>query len=141
MPKEILSELDSWIYGEWFILDPLETITEKDSTFNGFYVLQTKTDKHYLNSVTNLLTDKSSFAKTEMIKNCMFLPDIAVRLHNSENKIVDVMFSFYCDECKFICGENVFQSDCSLIRSKILQYAKLIFPNDRYIRVLSNQKH
>lgn len=133
--QSLLQKSDSLV---WHILDPMQK--DDKNVFHGFYVLETKqeSDTSIVNNLTKTLLNKDSFVETDMVKNCTFLPDLGFRVFCGKS-FVDVMFAFYCDECRIVYGNNTFQSDCEIIRKEILQQAKNAFPKDRYIRILLNK--
>jgi len=122
----------------WHILDPFEQTSNDAENFNGAFILQQKGDKNAA-AISKLLTSPSSFVKSDRIKESVFLPDLAMRMYADGKQSVDVMFSFYCNECKIISGDNIFQSDCQHIRKEVIENALKVFPLDKYLRVLSNQ--
>ena len=138
VPKEIITAISSADSIAYYILDPTERATESDETFNGTLVLLQK-DGNNAKAVYSLLSSPNSFVKSEVLKDCIFFPDLGIRLFSNGKQCADVMFSFYCNECKIISGEKHFQSDCQKIRKEIIRYFRNVFPTDRYLRVLSNQ--
>ena len=138
VPKEILKNIAAADSVAWYILDPMDRATENDETFNGTLILQQKGGIN-ANEVSSLLSSPSSFVKSDVFKDCIFFPDLGIRLFANGKQVADIMFSFYCNECKIISGEKHFQSDCQKIRKEIIGYFRNEFPTDRYLRVLSNQ--
>ena len=136
VPKEILSIIVDADSLSWYILDPLEQTSS--GSFDGAAILQQIEEKN-ATSISNLLTSPTSFVKSDRIKESVFLPDLAIRMYADGKQSVDVMFSFYCDECKIVCGDHSFQTDCRMIRKEIIENARKVFPLDKYLRVLSNQ--
>ena len=138
VPKEILNNITVADSVVWYILDPMDRAGENDETFNGTLVLQEKGVKD-ATEVSSLLSSSKSFTKSDVLKDCIFFPDLGIRMYVNGTQTVDVMFSFYCNECKIINGETRFQSDCQIIIKEIIGYFRNVFPKDRYLRVLSNQ--
>lgn len=104
-----------------------------------YVVLQKKeiTAPKQTKAVSDLIAGEKSFEKLDYIKNCTFLPDIALQI-NSGKKVLNILFSFYCSECMMLLdGKLVFRNDCSLIQSEIINLAKLIYPKDKYLRTIS----
>ena len=133
--KTLLQSADSLV---WYMLDPMQQ--DVKNGFNGFYILDKKAESDTVrikNLMHNLLRE-DMFLETDIVKNCTFLPDIGFRSLKGD-EFIDVMFSFYCDECKIIYGDNYIQSDCGIIRKEILAEAQKAFPKDRYIRILLNK--
>lgn len=122
-----------------YIIDPL-TKGDKDMERLGKYVVLQKkevTDEKQVKSVSNLIASEKSFEKFDYVKNCTFLPDIALQI-NSGKKTLDILFSFYCNECMMLIdGKQVFRNDCSLIQLEIINIARHIYPKDKYLRTIS----
>lgn len=138
IPKEILDKIVAADSLTWYIVDALGQPSASVETFNNTLILQQKGDKN-AKSVSSILSAPSSFVKSNRIKESVFMPDLGIRMFIDSKPAVDVLFSFYCEECKIISGENIFQSDCQRIKKDIVKNALNIFPTDKYLRVLSNQ--
>lgn len=121
------------------IIDPL-TKGDKDlERLSKYVVLQKKevTDEKQVKAVSDLIAGEKSFEKFDYVKNCTFLPDIALQI-NSDKKTLDILFSFYCNECMMLIdGKQVFRNDCSLIQPEIISMVRHIFPKDKYLRTIS----
>lgn len=121
------------------IIDPL-TKGDKDMERLGKYVVLQKkevTDEKQVKAVGDLIAGEKSFEKFDYVKNCTFLPDIALQI-NSGKKTLDILFSFYCNECMMLIdGKQVFRNDCSLIQLEIISIARRIYPKDKYLRTIS----
>lgn len=121
------------------IIDPL-TKGDKDMERLGKYVVLQKkevTDEKQVKAVSDLIAGEKSFEKFDYVKNCTFLPDIALQI-NSGKKTLDILFSFYCNECMMLIdGKQVFRNDCSLIQLEIISIARHIYPKDKYLRTIS----
>ena len=137
VPQEILKNIAAADSVTWFILDPMDRATENLETFNGTLVLLRKDEKETA-EISSLLTSPSSFVKSDVFKDCIFFPDLGIRMYVDDNQFVDIMFSFYCNECKIMSGEKTFQADCQIIRGEIIKLFRKKFPTDRYLRTLSN---
>lgn len=85
------------------------------------------------------LSYSKSFVKSDMVKECTFLPDIAIFFY-SKGQRVDFAYSFYCDLCRFIRGDKYQELDGELVRKTILQMACEVFPRDRYLRLLKRKE-
>lgn len=133
--QNVLHHTDSLI---WYILDPMQH--NETNGFHGLHVLDTQkeSDTVIVNDLKKILLDKDSFIQTDMVKNCAFLPDLGFRIFGSDTYI-DLLFAFYCNECRIIFDNNTLQYDSENIRRPILQQAKMAFPKDRYIRILLNK--
>ena len=139
LPAQIIENLTKVQSCEWYILDPWDS-TSVDNTFGDVRILQQSKQKSNLDSVVTIFSDTCSFVKTDIVKNCIFLPDIGIRLATSANENIDIIFSFSCNECVILLGNISFQSDCERIRNRVLTLAQKQFPQDRYIRTLLNKK-
>lgn len=121
-----------------FILDPLaEEKTGK--LLEKYVVLLDKpiTNKDVIDSIKKQLLGNKSFPEFDYAKNCTFLPDIAFVFYCKKGKL-NVLFSFYCNECKmFVGNKQEFSNDCSNIQSEIIGIARKIFPKDKYLRTIS----
>lgn len=121
------------------ILDPL-TKEKTDNHFLGKYAIlmqKSITDKGVNDSLKQLLLADKSFPKFDFAKNCTFLPDIAFVFY-CNNETLNVLFSFYCDECRMIISNKLeFSNDCSNIRSEIITISRNVFPKDKYLRTIS----
>ena len=138
IPKEILDNIVAADSLTWYIIDAFEQPSASVEAFNNSLILQQKGDKN-AKLVSAILSLPSSFVKSDRIKESVFMPDLGIRMFIDGKPAVDVLFSFYCEECKIISGENIFQSDCQRIKNDIVKNALNIFPTDKYLRVLSNQ--
>lgn len=139
LPQHILAILSKVKQCEWQIIDPWECDTSKHDIIDGSLVLQRAENNAQAVQVAQILADKCSFENTPMVKNCLFLPDVAIALSTHDGVRITVVFSFSCDECRIVSGNDVYQFDCLKIRKKILALAKTTFPNDRYIRFMLNR--
>lgn len=138
IPKDIQDQLSSSDSLSWYILDPMEQLEDISQSFNGALILQQKTDV-YITQISEFLLSPSSFSNSDLYKECVFLPDLGIRFYGKNNQTVDVMFSFYCNECKIISDKTIFTADCAKIRHQIIGYAKNVFPMDKYLRIMFNQ--
>lgn len=121
-----------------FILDPLAE-EKTDKLLEKYVILLDKpiTNKGVIDSIKKQLLGNNSFPKFDYAKNCTFLPDIAFVFHCKKEKL-NVLFSFYCNECKMWVNDNLeFSNDCSNIQSEIIGISKKIFPKDKYLRTIS----
>lgn len=120
------------------IIDPLSKEDNNLELLDKYVILQKKeiTSENQKKSIIDLITDKMSFEKFDWVKNCTFLPDIALQA-TSNGRELNILFSFYCNECMMILdGKQVFRNDCSLIQPRIIRMARQIFPNDKYLRTI-----
>lgn len=139
LDKNILKMIKSSKSVTCCIIDPL-TKGDKDKERLGKYVVLQKkevTDEKQVKAVSDLIAGEKSFEKLDYVKNCTFLPDIALQI-NSGKKTLDILFSFYCNECMMLIdGKQVFRNDCSLIQPEIISIARQIYPKDKYLRTIS----
>lgn len=133
--KEIVASADSL---SWFIVDAMENPTDKGLNFNGFLILQQESETQ-TDSLAKFLISPTALVKTDFYNECVFLPDLCIRFYGKNNQKVDVMFSFYCNECRIICGETELSTDFAKIRRYVIGFAKDAFPNDKYLRVMYNK--
>ena len=138
IPMEILDKIVAADSLTWYILDAMEQPSASTESFNNALILQQKGNKN-AKSVSSILSAPPSFVKSNRIKESVFMPDLGIRMFIDGKPAVDVLFSFYCEECRIINGEKIFQSDCQRIKKDIIKNALNIFPTDKYLRVLSNQ--
>ncbi|MDD6002276.1 MAG: hypothetical protein PUC50_08840 [Bacteroidales bacterium] len=133
--RTIIHDADSL---HWYILDPIEISDDKNKLFNGWLILR-QTEEANTSSIKDFFSTPSNYPQGNLIKDCTFLPDLGIRFYGKDKLTVDIMFSFYCNECSVTDGKQIFQTDCTQIRKAVLVYAKSVFPNDRYIRFMLNQ--
>ena len=132
--KLIITGADSVVC---YLLDPMDKSCKH--TLQGVCILeQEKTVSQLVDSLKEVLLDKDNFVYSEVVKNCIFLPDVNFRLF-ANGEYADVLFAFYCDECRVICNGESVQSDSENMRKRILEIAMGIFPKDKYIRFLLNK--
>lgn len=124
----------------WFLLDPMS----EDSLFclHGLgEVLDIVKDtvEERKDACIATLSYGKSFVKSDMVKECTFLPDVAIFFY-AKGQRVDFAYSFYCDLCRFIRGDMYQELDGELVRSTILQMACEVFPRDRYLRQIKRRE-
>lgn len=138
LPTEIQKALTDAVSVEWYMLDPMSEGESPADNYHGYGEILSvaSSDAEQVESVKSIFLKPQSFVDTEVLKNCTFIPDMALTLKTSENEEVRILFSFYCNECLILKGSERFQSDCKLIRQEVLLMAKNLFPNDRYVRFL-----
>lgn len=121
-----------------YIIDPLIQSDQNSDKLDKYVILQKQKldNAEWMKQFRQTITGKESFEKFDFVKNCTFLPDIVFQLHD-KGRTLDVLFSFYCSECEMrMNGKRMFRNDCSIIQSRIIQIARQIFPNDKYLRTI-----
>lgn len=121
------------------ILDPLSDCEKGFEKLGDYVILQKKEieDSMIIASIGQTITGNKSFEKSNVVKNCTFLPDIVFQIQNG-NSTLNMLFSFYCSECEMRLGDKqVFRNDCGLIQSSIIEIARQIYPRDKYLRRIS----
>lgn len=134
----IIEESDSLV---WYLLDPMseDTTAVKVNDMGEILNCQTDTVEERCNALKATLTYPQSFVKSDMVKECTFLPDVAVRFY-SKNGMVTFSYSFYCDVCRFERDGKYQDADGELIRKTIIQMASEAFPKDRYLRNIKRRE-
>lgn len=138
LSQNILEMINSAKSVTCYIIDPLTKGDKGMERLDKYVVLQKKevTDQKQTKAVSDLIAGEKSFEKLDYVKNCTFLPDIALQI-NSDKKVLNILFSFYCSECMMLLdGKLVFRNDCSLIQSEIINFARQIYPKDKYLRTI-----
>lgn len=121
------------------IIDPLIKGDKNMERLDKYVILQKKevTDPKQIKAVSDLIAGEKSFEKLDYVKNCTFLPDMALQIISGK-KTLNIYFSFYCSECMMLLdGKFVFRNDCSLIQPEIINFAREIYPRDKYLRTIS----
>jgi hypothetical protein len=85
------------------------------------------------------LTYSGSFEDTDLVKECTFLPDVAIEFVHEADTVI-VAYSFYCDICRFYKSGTYRDFDGERIRNAILQLACEVFPSDKYLRNLNRKE-
>lgn len=137
LDEEICNILQQSSTVSCYIIDASSEADEYLDKFGSYILLQQKEvkDSIIVSDIRRLLVGEKSFEKLEVVKNCTFLPDIVFRFHK-DGIILDVYFSFYCNECEMrISDKIVFRNDCSLIQPQVIKIAQKIFPRDKYLRI------
>ena len=134
---EILNDCDSI---KWLLLDPMCTDTIEQPYAVVGEVLSEILDinENRIGAVKSTLSYSKSFVKTDMKKDCTFLPDVAFIAYANNQKLY-FAYSFYCDLCRFETDSVKEELDGELIRDAILQLSLEVFPNDRYIRRIAGK--
>lgn len=126
----------------WMLIDPIAN--KKDSTIcllqNVGEILCSKIDTVNESRIETiaLLLSPVSFVNDSTVKNCTFLPDIAIEFINGDNSIV-VMYSFYCDVCRFSQNGKYHDLNGEIIREDLMRLALDKFPKDRYLRKIAKR--
>ena len=83
----------------------------------------------------NLFADPESFKISNLVKNCVHMPDAVIVFHYKNNQI-KVSYSFYCDMCRFTNGDDDVEFEGERVLLKFLELVQQAYPKDRYIRYL-----
>lgn len=137
----IIESADSIV---WYLLDPMNVDSMSlDSTsvnkVEEILLCHTDTLKERINALKTTLCYPQSFVKSDMVKDCTFLPDVAVCFFSGKG-VVTFSYSFYCDVCRFEKEGKYQDTDGELIRKAIIQMACENFPKDRYLRNLKRKQ-
>lgn len=133
----IIEESDSVV---WYLLDPMNedsTVLRMDSMWE-ILLCETDTLEERCNALKSTLAYPQSFVKGDMVKESIFLPDVAVSFYSKKN-VVTFSYSFYCDLCRFEKDGKYQDTDGELIKQSIIQMACEVFPKDKYLRQLKRK--
>lgn len=123
----------------WFLIDPMSEDSATARKLGEILSCETDTLEERKGACVATLAYLGSFVKSNMVKECTFLPDVAINFYSHGNKIT-FAYSFYCDLCRFISGDIYQELDGELVRSSILKMACEVFPKDRYLRQLKRRE-
>lgn len=136
VPKMYLDVINKADSVTVLLIDPWSEAT--DDWMDGYgEVLSSTTskDKDLKVAFYKTLSNPKAFEIHEMIKDCAFMPDVAVVFHKKKGNVI-VAYSFYCDVCRFAQGEKYVDFDGELVRLDFLEVVSKACPKDRYIRYL-----
>lgn len=126
----------------WMLIDPM--VNQEDSSIvvlkKQGEILDEKVDT-IVERKTKLiatLVSPYSFEKDSVVKNCIFMPDIAIEFVRKDS-ISIVSYSFYCDICRFSQRDVYYDFNGENVRDEFLQMALEQFPKDRYLRKISDK--
>lgn len=124
----------------WLLLDPMseDTLSLNDGLGEVLNCVK-DTLPERKDACVATLTYSKSFVKSNMVKECTFLPDVAIVFFSKGQKVT-FAYSFYCDLCRFIRDEKYQELDGELIRKSVLQMAGEVFAKDRYLRQLKRRE-
>lgn len=132
-----MSKADSLTF---LLIDPWSE--SRQDWMNGYGEVLAKqkcTDKAIEKECLKLLTDPASFDVNAMVKECEFMPDMAIIFHTKKGDVT-VAYSTYCDLCRFAKSDNEYADfDGETIRLSFLQLMAKAYPKDRYLRHLIKQ--
>ncbi len=120
-----------------FLLDSQKQPTNTDSTFGDFAVIKKygKLKQQEFNNISSIVKNPKSYSFDDVINSCVFSPDIGIEFITEENPI-RLYISYYCDTWVFDDGKNQYTEDCEAVRSKLVDLAKQLFPDDKIIKKL-----
>lgn len=135
---DIVESADSIV---WYLLDPMseDSTALQKNKMGEILLCKTDTLEERCNALKSTLTYPQSFAKSDIVKESIFLPDVAICFF-SEKSLVTFSYSFYCGICRFERDGNYQNTDGELIRKSIIQMACEVFSKDRYLRNLKRKE-
>lgn len=142
IPISIRSIIQNSDTVRWMLIDPI--FNQEDSSIvvlkSHGEILDEKVDTMVDRKIKLIATLVSpySFEKDSVVKNCIFMPDIAIEFVKNDS-ISIVSYSFYCDVCRFSQGDEYYDFNGESVREELLQMAMELFPKDRYLRKISNK--
>lgn len=141
IPSEYLDVIEHSNSITWYLLDAFSETPDTTLLIGGGEVLNMRIDslEERVGAVTSTLTYPESFPKSDYVKECTFLPDIAMKFIHDNDTVV-VAYSFYCDLCRFQKGHRYRDYDGELIRKSLLQFALEMFPKERFLRDLNRKE-
>ena len=140
VPNEFIHTMSLADSVEWYLLDAM-TMTDLDdvNTLEGLgEILDSRMDnnRERLDALVYTLSYPQSFPNSDVVKESEFLPDVAVKFCISGEPQLIFSYSFYCNLCLFQMGDSFFETNGEEVRQTILQMAREVFPNDKYLRRL-----
>ena len=140
LPSRVLEILNGCDSIKWLLLDPMATDNKEQPYALVGEVLSQISDvnEERIGALKSTFLYSKSFVKTDMRKDCTFLPDVAFIAYANKQKLC-FSYSFYCDLCRFETDSVKEELDGELIRDAILQFSLEVFPNDRYIRRIAGK--
>lgn len=136
IPEMYLNAINKSDSVTFIVIDPWSEAME--NWLDGYgEILDTKTykDKKLQSMCYDVFANPKSFKISNLVKNCTFMPDIAIVFHGKKGEVT-VAYSFYCDVCRFAKGEKYNDFNGELIRKDFINLASKGLPKDRYVRYL-----
>lgn len=130
---EVINKADSMTF---IMIDPWSEATE--NWMDGYgEMLCSKTcgNKDFKAEWYNVLSNPKSFEASNLVKNCIFMPDFAIVFHAKKGDVT-VAYSFYCDICRFAKKDKYVDLNGELVCKDFLNLMAKAFPKDRYVRYL-----
>lgn len=141
LPKEYIDIIEKSEIVTWYLLDSSQETKDSTDQLYDWEILACVIDSlpERVGALASTLTYSESFPILDYVKECTFLPDIAMKFtHESETLVF--AYSFYCDLCRFQKGKQYKDYDGELIRKAILHFAVELFPKDKFIRGLNRRE-
>ncbi len=120
-----------------FLLDAQKKPTNPDSTLGDFAIIAKygKLKPQQFAEISSIVRNPESYSFDNIVKSCAFVPDIGIEFI-TEGAPVRLYISYYCDTWVFDDGRKQYTEDCETARSKLVDFAKALFPEDRVIKRL-----
>lgn len=140
LPKKVLNIIEKSDSISWRLLDPNapDSINNSYAIIGECLVVVADTCEDRVNAMKSTLSYSKSFEDKEVSKECTFLPDVACVFFCGDDSLI-FAYSFYCDVCRFECGDIQKEYDGEQIRDAVLQIALELFPKDRYLRKIAGK--
>lgn len=140
LPEKMLKLIEKSDSISWFLLDPnaSDSINNTYARIGEILIEVVDTCEERINAMKSTLSYSKSFENKDISKECTFLPDIACVFYRGDESLI-FAYSFYCDVCRFECGDTYKEYDGEQVRESVLQIALEIFPKDRYLRKIAGK--
>ena len=141
VPEEYLSVISASTSVKWYLTDAFTDNAESSDVLKdcGEVLASAAEDKiARRDAIVETLIFPGSFVIHEFVKDCTFMADVAIEF-TAGSETVLVMYSFYCDVCRFYKAGKYVDFDGELVRGSVLQMALEMFPNDKYLRRLKRR--
>lgn len=138
VPSEYVDVINGSTAVKWYLVDARTEETHASTSIDdcGDILSSAVEDKDARrDAIVETLVYPGSFAVHQLMKDCTFMADVAIEF-TAGNESVLVMYSFYCDVCRFAKQGKYVDFDGELVRESVLQIAAEVFPNDKYLRRL-----
>ena len=133
IPQEFLDAINNSNSVKWYLIDAACGNAEKACSMHDYGNIVFAFDETNPNRkkfITDTLTARDSFEIHEMSKNSTFMPDVAI-VFIAGSDTVEVMYSFYCDVCRFFKSGFYMDFDGEKVRNPLMSVLSEIFPQDK----------
>ncbi len=128
--KYVASVLDGGEIKSAYLLDPN---ADKEEKIRGFSVIHCS-DEIPENHLVSILSGSTSYVYSNVAKNCVFLPDVALAIEK-DGQSIDVLIAFYCGTIGFYTSDfSVAKELSSKGYEEVLSSVMKFFPNDEYLK-------